>query len=155
MASRLIIRAWFDGSCDSDNGGGDMGIGALVKIDDKLVFEYTEFVEAAPLNDSCLAEYSALLAVLNFLHFKNYLCANHDIIIYGDNKMVIEQINGRQRMKVASYTRVATQCKEIMMRYGNRAAKINWHPREWNKQADYLSKKLIKEKKFNLKTNIK
>jgi ribonuclease HI len=152
---RHTIKCWFDGSCDSDAEGGDMGIGALIKVDDKIVFEYADFVPASPDNTSNLAEYSALLAVLNYLHFKNYLCGNHDIKIFGDCKMVIEQMNGRLRMKVSSYLRTATHCKEIMMRYGNRGAKIIWHPREWNREADALSKSIIRERKFNIKTNIK
>lgn len=152
---RLMIRCWFDGSCESDTGGGPMGIGALIKIGEKVVFEYADYIEAAPENSSAYAEYTALLAVLNFLHFKNYMGASHDIKIHGDSKMVIEQINGRQRLKANEYIRIVTLCKIILARYGNRAVRIEWHPREWNKKADELSKKISREKKFNLKTQIK
>lgn len=151
QVKRLVIRCWFDGSCEPRNPGGNMGIGALIKIGEKKVFEYADFIPEDPENTNNVAEYNALLAILNWLHHKNYLCANHDIKIFGDSKLVIEQMNGRWNMKSGNYLNTAIVCKSIMAKYSNRAAKISWIPREWNKEADALSKKIMRENKLQFK----
>lgn len=151
---KLRIRAWFDGSCnpsDPSKPNGVMGLGAIVTIDKRTVFEYNEFVEDSPDNSSLLAEYMALLAVLNYLYYKNYLCANHDIEVCGDSKIIVDHMNNKKRFGRGNYINVALICKQILSKYGNRAVKIKWIPREWNKKADYLSKKAILDKKVVLK----
>lgn len=149
--SRLVIRCWFDGACEPKNPGGNMGIGALIKIGNETVFEYADFIEAAPENTNNVAEYNGLLAILNYLNSKNYLCASHDIKIFGDSKLVIEQMNGRWKMKGGSYMSTAIICKEILLKYGNRSVRIEWRPREWNKEADELSKRIMKQNKVQFK----
>ena len=65
---------------------------------------------------------------------------NQKIIIRGDSQLVINQINGKYKVKavkiIALYQKVLSKFKDI---------KIEWIPRDKNKEADKLSNKAYQE----------
>lgn len=86
------LVCYFDGACEPRNPGGNMGIGACIRCGNGELFAYSDFVPAARHNSNNVAEYMAFEKLLDFFIEKK--CSNQRIFIYGDSKLVIEQMFG-------------------------------------------------------------
>jgi len=86
-----------------------------------------------------LAEYAGVLCVLKYLRSLPPARA----IIHGDSKLVINQLNGRWRVRKELYRSVAIETKELLAHLKGLGWQINfaWIPREQNEECDTLSKK--------------
>lgn len=134
------IICYFDGACEPRNPGGNMGFGAIIFIDGIEYKSYSLFVQAHKSNSNNVAEYSSFKWILETL-IKDGL---HEkiIFVYGDSKLVIEQMKGYWRIKFGYYVPVAKECKELLKSFKN--IRLQWIPRERNDVCDRLSKgKLI------------
>ncbi len=80
-----------------------------------------------------VAEYTALLKALEYLKFHNI----KNVDIYGDSLLVVNQINGKWKVKSLNLQNYQKSCKNIIDEVN---AKIHWIPRNQNERADYLSK---------------
>lgn len=140
-----MIKAYFDGACDP-NPYGDMGIGAIILKDDQEIFKYSEVIPASKKNSSSVAEYLALEKIL--IYIRDTTIIEEQIFIYGDSKMVINQMHGDWNIIDGMYVPAATRCLDLGIEIVNEIKKIlllTWIPRELNQVADGLSKeKLIK-----------
>ncbi len=132
----------FDGCCEPRNPGGKIGWGYIVKYGREKIYSDHGFEKASPSNTNNIAEY---IAVINCLY---YIYKNQNnfssVTIFGDSKLVIMQLLGKWEIKNGAYTSYAIEAKEILENIGVEI-KFRWIPREYNEEADKLSKKHITE----------
>lgn len=133
------ITAFFDGACGPTNPGGIAAWGALVYKDGELIWEANEVhkpeIEGQTSNN--LAEYCGCHAALTFIIDKGY--DDLPCIIFGDSKLVIEQMSGRWKLKGGLYFDIAKETKKLINQFGLPPL-FRWIPREQNVMADHLSK---------------
>lgn|SRR3990167_11149521 len=164
---------FFDGACEPVNPGGNMGIGAvLYKVEDKTLLtsmlnqEKTSmelFGELKPImivsqcimkgekgfyqTSNNVAEYLGAMAILKHL---NDLNAKH-AYIFGDSKLVVEQMCGNWRIKKGAYVTYAQEAKEML----KKEYRFFWIPRDYNDIGDDLSKGKMIDRgvKFKIQPN--
>ena len=84
-----------------------------------------------------LAEYQALGWTVKEL---NRLIPSGTIIIHGDSKLVIEQMNGNWQMKSGAYMETAIRAREVLNELKKKCTvTLKWIPRGENSRADELS----------------
>jgi ribonuclease HI len=136
----MKIKAYFDGCCEPVNPGGTASYGAVVFINDVRIWDCSKIFypvkgkEKETSNN--VAEYSGFIAILEYL-IENEL-EGSQITIYGDSKLVIEQMKGNWRMVKGFYLPFAKRAKELVRNF--KKLKLVWIPREQNSIADELSK---------------
>jgi len=140
-----MIEAYFDGCCEPVNPGGTASYGVVILKDRQKIWETSKLFtpkrgrEKETSNN--VAEYSGFKAILDYLIAHDL--TKSQIIVYGDSKLVIEQMFGRWRIKFGYYVPIATTCKAMLKQFPYLTGK--WIPREKNFLADELSKaELIK-----------
>ena len=133
----------FDGATEPKNPGGHIGTGSIIFTNKKeIVWQNSTFKEASPKNSNNVAEYMALIEILKY--FNNSGIVNKIIKIYGDSKLVINQMLGLWNIKEGLYVKYAKEAKNLLLKSNNRF-QFQWIPREKNEVADRLSKEeLIK-----------
>lgn len=123
-------RGWFDGSAHPNPG--NCGIGALLKGPGG---EHVEISRAAGYGNSSEAEYRALIALLEAaVH-----CGANGITIYGDSKVVIDDLNGPFAGAVVSLLDSRAAALALMAQL--RDVALRWIPRHKNSAADALSQR--------------
>lgn len=138
------IVAYFDGACEPRNPGGNMGIGSTIRNQGQELFQYSVFVPAKPSNSNNVAEYMAFEAILDFIISNSKRFVTRTIAIYGDSKLVIEQMFGSWQMRGGFYVPFAKRCIEkLQLIHSKHNMTINgiWIRREQNGYADELSKR--------------
>lgn len=151
-----MVTAFFDGACAPNNPGGALGFGCIINEDGKRIMEYAGFVDFNNANSSNVAEYIAFENIIDWLLENGY--NDDEIIISGDSKMVVMQMNKRWGIRDGYYVLTAWRCKEKIKEFSN--LRVRWIPRDLNQEADALSnKEFLKrgiklfEKKFGNKKN--
>lgn len=148
-----MIKCYFDGCTEPVNPYGNMGMGAIIIRDNVSIFKHSSFIPASKENSNNVAEYLALEKILIWLSENKIV--EQTVFIYGDSKLVINQMNGSWRIKHGLYKDHAIRCKSLL---GKVAVKLvfKWIPRELNTIADDLSKAhLLKEGiEFKLQPNV-
>jgi ribonuclease HI len=138
------IHGYFDGACEPRNPGGNMGIGACLYIEKEEVFQHSKFVKASFQNSNNVAEYMGFIAIMDFLlQEKNFQqIAGNVIHVYGDSKLVINQMAGVWGMNGGRYVPYANEARKKMRELEAQHFKfiLQWIPREKNFYADELSK---------------
>lgn len=123
------------------NPGGTAAFGAVVLRDGERLWECSRIFRPQPGREretsNNVAEYSGLIAVLEWLREKGL--HRQPIIVRGDSKLVVEQMNGRWRIRQGFYVPLAIKAKKIAEEFPNLTFK--WIPREQNGLADELSKR--------------
>lgn len=130
---------FIDGACEPKNPGGNMGIGAIIlDADGNTVKTLSHFVKAKPENSNNVAEYQAFGWLVTELN--RIMPPGATILIQGDSKLVIEQMNGKWRIKEGHYVQFAHRAKKILNELQAKCkVTIMWIPREENNIADELS----------------
>lgn len=141
-----MLKCYFDGACEPVNPGGNMGLGGYVDEDEKNIFFFSEMIPKDKNNTNNIAEYKALLNLLHFLI--DYKHTDKEIIIYGDSKLVINQMWGTWNMSKGLYIPFAIKCKKLLKQFDN--LKGQWIPREENQRADDLSKDALLKNKVKI-----
>lgn len=121
-------RAWFDGSAHPNPG--DCGIGALLI---GPTGQRIEISRAAGYGNSSEAEYRALIALLEAA----VQAGAHDLTIYGDSKVVIDDLNGSDGAAAPSLSELRQTALGLTRRL--RGCALRWIPRHKNSEADALS----------------
>lgn len=135
------INCVFDGACEPRNPGGALGLGAGIFEEHSLVKNYSSFEPAHTNNTNNVAEYKAVIWVLETLVSLDLHqeCVN----IYGDSKLVVCQMNSEWKLNKGQYIPFAVKAKQLAKQFKNLS--FTWVPRDKNVYADNLSKKeLIK-----------
>ncbi|WP_409349226.1 ribonuclease HI [Saccharolobus sp. A20] len=125
---------YFDGLCEPRNPGGISTFGYVIYLDNEVIRGFG--LASKPFSkDSTnnVAEYMGLICLMD----KMISLKLDSPIIRGDSQLVIRQMNGEYKVKakriIPLYER-AIQLKEKLN------AKLEWVPREQNKEADRLSR---------------
>jgi len=140
VPSTDIFVAHFDGCCEPVNPGGNMGVGAVIKQNGKKLFQYSHFIRAKPHNTNNVAEYLGMEAILDFIISNEW--EGRILTVYGDSKLVIEQLFGTWKVRGGLYVPFFVSCKNKLAqaRAMNNSIDGIWIPREQNFDADTLSK---------------
>ncbi|MFZ1087476.1 MAG: reverse transcriptase-like protein, partial [Terracidiphilus sp.] len=80
------VNASFDGACEPWNPGGHMGLGWVIDG-----IEHHEYIESGPGNTNNVAEYRALIRLLEAMISEK---TPGNLIIIGDSKLVVNQVAG-------------------------------------------------------------
>lgn len=140
------LRVWIDGACEPVNPGGTASYGLVVKHDKEILFENGTIVGSGPAMSNNVAEYSGLIAFLEwYLQTRDSLAyrqLKRKPAIYSDSRLLIYQMTGKWRVKqglyVPYYKRAVTLIQEKGLDLGF------WQvPREQNEEADRWSKKAL------------
>jgi ribonuclease HI len=134
-----LITCYFDGATEPINPGGNMGIGATIRKDGIELFRNSGFIKANELNSNNVAEYLAFESILDFFLAKNI--QSETIYIFGDSKLVINQMSGMWKIRFGLYVTSAKRCWDKLQKL-KRQKKVFlfWIPRDENHYADELSK---------------
>ncbi|HID65836.1 MAG TPA: ribonuclease HI family protein [Aquificaceae bacterium] len=120
---------YFDGA--SAGNPGRAGIGIVIILPGKKI-KISKCIGKATSNE---AEYKALIEGLR----KAKELGVKNLVVRGDSQLVINQVTGKYRVKNERLKDLYNQVKELEKFFNSiYYEKI---PREWNKKADYLSKK--------------
>ena len=131
--------ATFDGACEPYNPGGAMGLGWTI---DGVPSH--KFIESEPANTNNVAEYLALERVLDAA----LAMASPDTLeIWGDSKLVVEQLAGNWAVASPSIRPIYEVCRTKMEQLHKAGWRVTlfWHPRENNEVADAASKAALVE----------
>jgi ribonuclease HI len=123
-------RAWFDGSAHPNPGR--CSIGALLQGPQGQSIELSL---AAGYGNSSEAEYRALIALLEAA----VRHGAHDLTIYGDSQVVVNDVNGPDRAAARSLLAYRSAARALMNQL--RAVTLRWVPRHRNQFADALSQR--------------
>jgi ribonuclease HI len=74
---------------------------------------------------------------------KNNYNNNQKIIIRGDSQLVINQIKGKYKVRAVKIIALYQKVKSLLSKFKD--IKIEWIPRDKNKEADKLSNKAYQE----------
>ena len=133
-------NAWFDGGCSPVNPGGTATYGVIIKDQDGtiVVWEHGLVGKGSAISNN-VAEYAGVLCVLKYLRSLPPARAT----IRGDSNLVINQLNGRWRIRKGLYRSIAVEAKELLARLKGLGWQIAccWIPRAQNEECDALSKK--------------
>ncbi len=148
-----MIEAYFDGCCEPVNPGGTASYGAIVLVNGFKVWDDSALVGAPKggKTSNNVAEYSGFIAVAEFLlgHgvIRTYQSDAHRVIIRGDSKLVVQQVQGLWKVKGGYYIPFYRRAKKAwkLLKQFYPGIELEWIPREQNGLADELSKCLIKK----------
>jgi len=136
----MKVVIYFDGA-SSNNGRSNQsaGIGVVAYRNGKKIWEKSKPIGNKTNNQ---AEWLAFIEALRFVveNQRNY----ETYIIAGDSKLVIEQFNGRWRIKDAKLLALNHQAKELFNQI-TASVTVQWIPRKKN-PADSLAKKSTKRR---------
>ena len=133
-----LYKCYFDGACMPTNPGGRMGMGVYIESGTKKVM-LSDTEPKSKSNTNNVAEYRAVIMLLK--HLNSLRGSGRFITIYGDSKLVVNQLNGLWRILDGEYVPYAMQAKHLLteLKCRNTVA-IKWIPRHKNWKADELSK---------------
>ncbi|WP_292466629.1 ribonuclease HI family protein [Methanolobus sp.] len=125
----------FDGSCDP-NPGGIMGFGWIINWrSGKVPTEGSKEKKPSPSNTNNVAEYTALKeGISNYLK----LGGKGPLQVYGDSKLVINQMSGTWKIKNQNLGEINKQIASEIKKHDLKV-KFGWVPREQNTTADRLA----------------
>ena len=115
------IRAYFDGACKGNPGPGSYGY----VITENGKENVTDTLNISHITNN-VAEYYALILLLNYL-VKNNI---NEVEIFGDSSLVINQVNGKWKVKAEHLKPLATQAKYLVSQISN--CTISWISRDDN-----------------------
>jgi len=133
-----MIIAFFDGLCEPINPGGTATYGYAIYRDGKSIKKGCREV-ISEITTNNIAEYSAVIRVLEFLNEENV--SNEKIVIKGDSQLVVQQMSGTWSVNSPNIYPLYKKAKELLkeLRRKNNSVSFQWIPREENKEADMLS----------------
>lgn len=143
---------------------GPAGVGIIIKRKAqseklKTVWEFSEYIGEATNNQ---AEYKAVIQALNYLKFEilnpkseinsKFQIQNSKpkINFYLDSQLIVEQLNGRYKIKNEGLKPLYGRVRELIMKLGNNIS-FQHIPREKNKEADRLVNEAIDKHITNIK----
>ena len=136
------LECYFDGACEPVNPGGNMGMGwIIVNTRTGHVRNRKRYKAERSTNSNNVAEYLSLYMLLKDL--RDYSDCN--ITIYGDSKLVVNQLNGEWELGSGLHYNIAKRTKDLLSNVlRSNSIEIRWIPRERNTGADNLSKEALR-----------
>jgi ribonuclease HI len=124
----------FDGLCEPSNPGGVAAYGYQVLRDGRVVHEGSGL--AAPPGPGAtnnVAEFRALVEGLRWLQAQGA----RGVLVRGDSRLVVETVSGRWKLNAAHLIPMRDEARALLLALEGR---LEWVPREENKEADRLSR---------------
>lgn len=137
-ASRRAV-AWIDGG--SRGNPGEAGCGIVIELVGGAREAHTLFLGRTTNN---VAEYAALLACLERGH---QLSVSH-IDVYCDSQLVVEQINGRYRIRARHLQPIWVRAQQLLRGYSR--CRVVHVSRDSNREADRLANLAIESRTSTL-----
>lgn len=133
LQSKKSYSLFTDGACefDDDYKPVNAGIGGLLKIDNKIIFSFSENIGKKTNNE---AEYLALMKGIEICVESNIL----NISIFSDSELVVKQINGDYKVKNDRMSKLYKRTHELLSEL--KSWKVVHVLRDKNVEADELSK---------------
>ncbi|BCU69639.1 ribonuclease HI [Stygiolobus caldivivus] len=130
-----MVLGYFDGLCEPKNPGGIATFGYLIILDNGEKIEGYGLAAKPYSKDSTnnVAEYMGLICLMEEMQDRRLL----NPTIRGDSQLVVKQLNGEYKVKAPRIVPLYRKALELKNELG---AKIEWVPRELNKEADMLSR---------------
>ena len=123
-----MYKIYCDGASRSNPGAASIGIS--IQNDEQEVDTIAKKIGVATNN---VAEYEGLRTALDYCD-KNNL---KDVQIYLDSLLVVQQVNGKYKVKSKNLKDLYNQCTDLIEKIDN--LEIHHVPREQNKRADELA----------------
>lgn len=140
-----LIEAWFDGCCEPYNPGGHASFGALIKVDGETVWQQSGYVGNGVKMSNNVAEYAGAIACMKqMVGMKFNNSPKHRIVMRGDSKLVINQLQGFWRVRGGLYVPHYKKAHRLHSDFNN--IFLEWVPRDKNGEADVLSKQVLKDR---------
>ncbi len=124
----MKIKIFTDGA--SRGNPGDAGIGIVIKKDDKIIFEISDYIGKTTNN---IAEYTACLKGLE----KAKELGAEEVELFADSELMIKQINGEYKVKNEGIRPIFIKIFSIIKTL--KSFKATHTLREGNKEADKLA----------------
>ena len=144
------IQVYFDGLCQPYKPSGIACYAFVIlakKGHEQKQQEYSEYgLAAEPFSDNAtnnVAEYTGVIRALEWLLEKYNYNNNQKIIIRGYSQLVINQIKGKYKVRAVKIIPLYQKVKSLLSKFKD--IKIEWIPRDKNKEADELSNKAYQE----------
>ena len=133
LQSKKSYNLFTDGACefDGDYKPVNAGIGGLLKMDNNIIFSFSENIGKKTNNE---AEYLALIKGIEICVESNFL----NISIFLDSELVVKQINGDYKVKNDRMSILHKKTHELLSNL--KSWKIIHILRDKNVEADELSK---------------
>lgn len=144
-----LIQIKFDGACRNIKGESNtMGIGVAVFFDGCYMEEESIAVQVIPeyiRGTSNVAEWEACVYAWKVAVRLNELYPNNKVEIYSDSQIISNQFNDDYNINEPSYLTYYRTAKSFQSKFrgvkaSNYPTAIKWIRREFNKEADKLSK---------------
>ena len=123
-----MYKIYCDGASRSNPG--EASIGISIQNDEQEIDTISKKIGVATNN---VAEYEGLRTALDYCD-KNNL---KDVQIYLDSLLVVQQVNGKYKVKSKNLKNLFSQCTDLIEKIDN--LEIHHVPREQNKRADELA----------------
>ena len=138
------LSIWFDGSVEPTNPGGTGTCGWVIRNGhgDTLCAESCS-LGSGPAMTNNVAEWTALGKALRWLLDNSFKGCT--LRIFGDSKLVIEQLNGTWRCNMPHLQKLKARCHEIISELRPAGWTATWIPREQNSEADALSQRAYED----------
>lgn len=144
------IILYFDGLCEPKNPGGVATYGIIISRDGEKILAEGGLAEATPYTDEAsnnVAEYSALIRGLSWLLERGL--NNEKVVIRGDSRLVLNQLNGKFKVKALRLVELYHKSNELLSKFDN--IELQWIDRSKNAEADLFSRiaysKFLREKR--------
>jgi ribonuclease HI len=136
----MMLQIFTDGGALGNPG--PAAVGVVVKKGNKALKKFAKYLGETTNN---VAEYSAVIEALQWLK-KSSSIINHQssIIFYLDSKLVVNQLNGLFKIKDYKLRNLAVQVRQLEREIGGNVF-YQHIPREKNKEADSLVKKILEK----------
>ena len=133
LQSKKSYNLFTDGACefDDDYKPVNAGIGGLLKMDNNIIFSFSENIGKKTNNE---AEYLALIKGIEICVESNFL----NISIFLDSELVVKQINGDYKVKNDRMSKLHKRTHELLSEL--KSWKLVHVLRDKNVEADELSK---------------
>lgn len=128
------ITIYTDGG--ARNNPGPAGAGIVIKEGEKVICEVGQYLGEQTNN---WAEYEAVAIALGKAH--EFLLRDRDIEFRLDSKLVVEQLNGKWKIKEPALKQQATKIRTLLQSFG--PTTFVHIPREENAEADALVNEAI------------
>lgn len=134
-----MYSLYFDGASRSNPGPASYG--GVIYDENKIeVGSYKDFIGKTTNN---VAEYLGLFAGLQVCKDNNI----KNLIVYGDSKLVIEQVKGNWKVKSENLKPIHKEIRNLLNEYKFQHIEFNHVLRKYNKRADQLANIALDENK--------
>lgn len=140
---KTFIRVHCDASCDNASKFRFMGLGVAVFVNDAYSQDLSLCEMYGTNGTNNIAEWAGL--ELGLQHCKKLITIFPDasISVYMDSQLVVRQFNGVYRVKQDHLKGLFHSCRKLYNDVQKYIKRVEWIPREQNKEADELSKQAV------------